>query len=285
MARPLEHVFEALKRAEKIVVWDDSTIKLTDVWRAEIQTGLDRACIAILLVSANFFASDFIATDELPALLQAAQEGGVKILPVIIGPSRFERTALYQFQAVNDPRWPLNSLPSHEADSILQKVANICEDLFAPATTPQEVVAVRPGRPGTRAHVVPAATRASEAPMDMSRPITLLHVSDTQFGRNHRFGNLALPPPDDTFDTLLARLGDDLQYLEREHGLRPDLVVLSGDLAEWGLKPEFDDLLPFVEGLIQLLKLPQNRVVMIPGNHDINRKACEAYFNKGSKNN
>ena len=37
--------------------------------------------------------------------------------------------------------------------------------------------------------------------------------------------------------------------------------------------------MPFVEGLIQLLKLPQNRVVMIPGNHDINRKACEAYFN------
>ena len=52
-------------------------------------------------------------------------------------------------------------------------------------------------------------------------------------------------------------LRDDLQYLEREHGLRPDLVVLSGDLAEWGLKPEFDDLLPFVEGLIQLLKLPR----------------------------
>jgi hypothetical protein len=33
--------------------------------------------------------------------------------------------------------------------------------------------------------------------------ITLLHVSDPQFGRNHRFGNLALPP-DDTFDTSVA---------------------------------------------------------------------------------
>jgi hypothetical protein len=109
-----------LKRAEKIVVWDDSAIKPTDVWRTEIQHGLDRACIAILLVSANFFASDFIDAVELPALLQAAQEGGVKILPVIIGPSRFERTALYQFQEANDPRRPLNSLPSHEADAILQ---------------------------------------------------------------------------------------------------------------------------------------------------------------------
>jgi hypothetical protein len=142
-----------------------------------------------LLVSANFFASDFIATDELPALLQAAQDGGVKILPVIIGASRFERTpALYKFQAANDPQRPLSSLPSHEVDAILQKVANRCEDLFAPATALQDVVATRPGRSGTRARVVSAATRASEAPLDTSRPITLLHVSDTQFGRNHCFG-------------------------------------------------------------------------------------------------
>jgi len=75
-----------------------------------------------LLVSANFFASDFIDAVELLALLQAAQVGGVKILPVIIGPSRFERTALYQFQAANAPRRPLNNLSSHEVDAILQLV-------------------------------------------------------------------------------------------------------------------------------------------------------------------
>lgn len=113
----------------------------------------------------------------------------------------------------------------------------------------------------------------------MPHPITLLHVSDTQFGRNHRFGRLALPPPDDTFDTLLARLEEDLQSLKTDHGLRPDLVILSGDLAEWGRKTEFDDLLQFVEGLTTLLKLSRDKVVMIPGNHDVNRKACEAYFN------
>src|SRR5258705_11677412 len=146
---------------ENFVAGDDSAINPADVWRAEIQDGLDRACIAILLVSANFFASDFIDAVELPALLQAAQEGMVKILPVIIGSSRFERTALYQFETANGPQPPLNSLPSHEADVILQKVANICEDIFAPATVPQDVVAARPGSPGTRARVVPAATRAS----------------------------------------------------------------------------------------------------------------------------
>lgn len=112
----------------------------------------------------------------------------------------------------------------------------------------------------------------------MTRPITLLHLSDTQFGRNHRFGRLSLPPPDDSFDTLLTRLGDDLQLLKKDYGLQPDLVVLSGDLAEGGLKREFDDVLQLVEGLVNLLKLPRDRVVLIPGNHDINRDDCIAYF-------
>ena len=110
----------------------------------------------------------------------------------------------------------------------------------------------------------------------MTRPITLLHLSDTQFGHNHRFGRLALPPPDDSFDTLLTRLGDDLRLLEKDHRLQPDLIVLSGDLTEWGRKSEFDDVLQFVEGLTGLLKLCQDRVVLIPGNHNINRDACRA---------
>jgi len=37
-------------------------------------------------------------------------------------------------------------------------------------------------------------------------PITILHVSDLQFGHKHQFGRLALGDPDAAFDTLLARL-------------------------------------------------------------------------------
>ena len=38
--------------------------------------------------------------------------------------------------------------------------------------------------------------------------------------------------------------------------------------------------LKFIEQLTSFLKLKRNQVVIIPGNHDINRKACEAYFNE-----
>jgi 3',5'-cyclic AMP phosphodiesterase CpdA len=103
--------------------------------------------------------------------------------------------------------------------------------------------------------------------MHPSRAITILHLSDTQFGRNHRFGRLGLPEPDAPFDTLFARLRDDLQYLKSEHGLVSDLLVASGDLAEWGKKKEFDDVLDFLSRLTEVLGLRRERVVIVPGNH------------------
>ena len=114
--------------------------------------------------------------------------------------------------------------------------------------------------------------------MHPSRLITLLHISDTQFGRNHRFGRLGLPDPDALFDTLFARLCDDLRLLKDKHGLVPDLVIASGDLAEWGKKKEFDDVLDLLTRLTEVLELPRERVVIVPGNHDINRDSCAAYF-------
>ncbi len=114
------------------------------------------------------------------------------------------------------------------------------------------------------------------------RPITLLHLSDLQFGRHHRFGRLGAVDehPDAAFDTLLARLQQDLRDLADEQGqpLRPELVLLTGDLAEWGRKSEMEDVLRFTRSLAESLALPPERLVIIPGNHDINRSLCEAYF-------
>jgi len=125
-----------------------------------------------------------------------------------------------------------------------------------------------------------AAAPMLHVPMSDEQSITILHLSDLQFGRNHRFGRLGLPPPDDQFDTLFARLKDDLGHLGTTHNLIPQLVIVTGDIAEWGKTKEFDDALQLLENLQKLLGLQRHRIVVIPGNHDINRKSCEAYFNR-----
>ena len=108
--------------------------------------------------------------------------------------------------------------------------------------------------------------------------ITLLHLSDPQFGKHHLFGGNGLTSADRDYDTLFRRLHDDLELLGEDPGLHPDLIVVTGDLAEWGRKSEFDQVQSFLEGLTEAVGVPRAHVAVVPGNHDINRDACAAYF-------
>ena len=106
--------------------------------------------------------------------------------------------------------------------------------------------------------------------------ITILHLSDLQFGKNHRFGRLT--PEDDKFDTLIQRLCDDLDLMKNDEKLSPDIVAITGDLTQVGKKSEFEDARKFIEELLNHLKLHKTRLAMVPGNHDINWNLCESYF-------
>ncbi|MBK7830479.1 metallophosphoesterase [Nannocystis sp.] len=110
------------------------------------------------------------------------------------------------------------------------------------------------------------------------KTVTILHLSDIQFGVNHRFGRLGLGAKDESFDTLLRRVTDDLDVLRKAKVPNPDIVALTGDLAEWGLKKEYDDVLGFCRGLAAHLGHGVERVLVVPGNHDINRNKCLGYF-------
>ncbi|MGH4026034.1 MAG: trypsin-like peptidase domain-containing protein, partial [Pseudonocardiaceae bacterium] len=108
--------------------------------------------------------------------------------------------------------------------------------------------------------------------------LTVLHVSDPQFGHHHLFGGNGRIPADQTHDTLFQRLHDDLDRLAGNPGLRPDLMVVTGDLAEWGRRSEFDQVVTFLAALTEAVELPRRHVALVPGNHDVNRSACAAYF-------
>jgi WD40 repeat protein len=79
--------------------------------------------------------------------------------------------------------------------------------------------------------------------------VTIFHLSDLQFGKNHRFASVDFSGLANPYDTLLARLWDDLQALRQDHGLQPDLAIVTGDLVEWGMPDEFRDARQFLEKL------------------------------------
>lgn len=103
-------------------------------------------------------------------------------------------------------------------------------------------------------------------------------MSDPQFGRHHLVGGNGLTPADQAHDTLFQRLHEDLHQLAENHGLRPDWMVVTGDLAEWGLPSEFEQVVEFLTALTEAAQLSRRQVAIVPGNHDVNRKACAASF-------
>ena len=81
-------------RGGSIVSWSDQQIVPGSNWFREIQSALTNSKIAVLLVSPDFLASDFIHEHELGPLLKEAEQGGVKILWVPIRNSAYKRTPL-----------------------------------------------------------------------------------------------------------------------------------------------------------------------------------------------
>ncbi len=118
---------EPLNRAGAVDSWSDKQIRPGDAWKAEIEKALERSTIAVLLVSADFLASRFIAENELPPLLEKAQSQGTRILPLLVKPSRFSRdNDLNRFQAINYPGDELILLDEGHREKYYDKV---CQEI------------------------------------------------------------------------------------------------------------------------------------------------------------
>ncbi|AUB39529.1 DNA polymerase III, delta prime subunit [Nostoc flagelliforme CCNUN1] len=124
LLKRLQTYLKPLEKRGLVDRWDDTRIKTGMKWRDEIKKALDAAKIAILLVSSNFLASDFILENELPPLLKAAEEEGALIFSIILDPckSAFSLSELEKFQTLNPPNKPLSGMEQHEQGEMFDKL-------------------------------------------------------------------------------------------------------------------------------------------------------------------
>lgn len=118
--KPLESEF-------KIEIWDDTRIRAGSEWHADITAAMQSAKVAVLLVSADFLASDFIRQQELPFLLESNGQAEKDILPIIISPCGYVDTKeLSHLQPLNPPEETLvdMALPRQERflDSVQKEI-------------------------------------------------------------------------------------------------------------------------------------------------------------------
>lgn len=110
-------------------VWDDTMIRPGMAWRSAIRLAIRSAKVAVMLVSPDFLASRFIMEEELPPLLENAERDGLQVLWIAASASSYEVTELDDFQCVNEPARPLNSLAPWELDAELVRICRVISDV------------------------------------------------------------------------------------------------------------------------------------------------------------
>src|SRR5262245_50995772 len=72
-----------LRRKNWIQVWTDQDIRAGDRWDEEITRHLESAAIIVLLVSADFLASEYCYSREMAAALGRARGNSCVVVPII----------------------------------------------------------------------------------------------------------------------------------------------------------------------------------------------------------
>jgi len=114
-----------LERGGILRIWDTSEIQAGANWSAEIRERLDHADLAVILVSPDALASDFIVEQELPALINRQRAGEIVVVPVLLRPSSWMAIPGFaELQFVNSPSKPLAELSSFERDALFARIAD-----------------------------------------------------------------------------------------------------------------------------------------------------------------
>jgi hypothetical protein len=112
-------------RNRSITAWSDKKIESGSKWFPEIKMALARTRVAVLLVTPNLIASDFIHEHELKPLLKEAEKGEVQIIWIPVRACSYKETMLKDYHAAIDPEKPLASMKTERDKAWI----TICEEI------------------------------------------------------------------------------------------------------------------------------------------------------------
>ena len=110
-----------LKRQSVFDVWHDRRIGAGREWAGEINAALERASVVLLLVSADFLASDYCYDKEMKRALQRHDQGDARVVPVILRTCDWQSSDFGKLQAVPRDGRPIAS--HSDVDAAMTEVA------------------------------------------------------------------------------------------------------------------------------------------------------------------
>ena len=125
-----------LRRQGLITEWYDREIEAGSEWRQEIAHELEAADVILLLVSANFLASDFCFEEEMTRAVERARDGEALLIGVMLKPvDGWESTPFAEFQLVPRGAKPITkwSDPDEGYKDVVESIRAALEDRSVPA--------------------------------------------------------------------------------------------------------------------------------------------------------
>jgi internalin A len=111
----LETHLKLLQRQGLISTWHDRQIEAGEEWKQKIDDNLERADIILLLVSADFIASDYCWEKEMTRALERHEKREAVVVPVILRDVSWSSAPFSKLQALPKDAQPVTLWPNKDS--------------------------------------------------------------------------------------------------------------------------------------------------------------------------
>lgn len=131
MRSRLEAHLSSLKRERLISGWHDRKIKPGTEWKGQIDAHLDSSQIILLLISADFLASDYCYDVEMDRAMARHDAGEARVIPIILRPCDWPWSRFGKLQALPRDGKPVSDWSTHDKafNEVARGIRRVVEEL------------------------------------------------------------------------------------------------------------------------------------------------------------
>jgi predicted aspartyl protease len=155
LRKKLETHLSILKKQGVISAWHDRCIPAGSSWAKAIDEHLNTADIILLLVSADFLASDYCYEKEMSRAMERHELKEARVIPVILRDCDWEFALFSKLQALPRDGKPVTAWSSRDRafKDVAVGIRNIAEELTRSPAVPAQNPPILPGTPKNRPSV------------------------------------------------------------------------------------------------------------------------------------
>src|SRR5690242_971619 len=112
LCKELDKHLALLKRQKIIDVWHERDISAGTEWEQEIDRHLNTAQIILLLISADFLASDYCYSIEMQRALARAERNEAYVIPILLRPVEWHDAPFQHLPRLPQQNKPVTSWPN-----------------------------------------------------------------------------------------------------------------------------------------------------------------------------